>query len=134
VKTKVLLSRCEAEKIQNAFFGFKMIPKNKIKKIILGMIEKIKKEYKPEKIILFGSYAYGNPTIHSDIDMMIIKRTKKRRIHRCVDVRRIVYDPNRGIPFSPLVFTPGEIQQRVSLGDQFIREILQKGKVLYEKE
>jgi predicted nucleotidyltransferase len=110
-----------------------MKPKKKITKIILKMVEKIKREYKPEKIILFGSYAYGKPTIHSDIDIMVIKRTNKKRIHRCVDVRRIVYDPNRGIPFSPLVFTPGEIQKRISLGDQFIREILQKGKVLYEK-
>ncbi|MGB8657809.1 MAG: nucleotidyltransferase domain-containing protein [Candidatus Zixiibacteriota bacterium] len=111
-----------------------MMPRKKITEIILEIVEKIKKGYKPDKIILFGSYAGGKPTIHSDIDIMIIKRTNKKRIHRCVDVRRIVYDPNRGIPFSPLVFTPGEIQRRVSLGDQFIREILQKGRVLYEKK
>jgi len=111
-----------------------MIPKKKITKVILEMAEKIKKEYKPEKIILFGSFAYGMPTRDSDIDMLIVKRTKKKSMDRWFTLKKLCQDPNRGIPFSPLVFTPKELKYRLSLGDYFIKEILEKGKILYERK
>lgn len=53
-----------------------------IRQIILRMVEKIAKEYQPRKIILFGSYAYGEPTQDSDVDLLIIKNTDKRPIDR----------------------------------------------------
>jgi len=111
-----------------------MIPKKKITKVILDMAEKIKKEYKPEKIILFGSFAYGMPTRDSDIDMLIVKRTKKKSMDRWFTLKKLCQDPNRGIPFSPLVFTPKELEYRLSLGDDFIKEILEKGKILYKRK
>ena len=61
----------------------------KYKKTILEITEKIKKKYRPEKIILFGSYAYGEPDEDSDIDLFIIKNTRKRRIYRFVEVKKI---------------------------------------------
>jgi predicted nucleotidyltransferase len=88
----------------------------------------------PEKIILFGSYAYGNPTEDSDIDLLIIKETdKKRRVDRFVEVQSIVYDGQSELPVSPLVLTKEELQERLSMGDDFIKEIVKKGKMLYEK-
>jgi len=101
------------------------------RKIILGIVEKIKKDYQPEKIILFGSYAHGLPDRDSDIDMLIIKDTKERLIDRMVAVSRIVSDPEMLIPFEPIVLTPDELSQRLKTGDQFIKGILEKGEPLH---
>lgn len=106
----------------------------KYKKTILEITEKIRKRYNPDKIILFGSYAYGKPGNDSDIDLFIIKNTRKRRIDRFVEVKRIAYDPERNIPFSPLVYTSKEIKERLALGDDFVAEILERGKVLYARQ
>jgi predicted nucleotidyltransferase len=111
-----------------------MVKSKKIRKLILDIAEKIKKNYNPEKIILFGSFAYGKPIKDSDIDMLIVKRTKKKSMDRWMEVRKMMHDPNRGIPFSPLILTPEELKYRLSLGDDFFREILDRGKILYERK
>jgi predicted nucleotidyltransferase len=103
-----------------------------VEQTILTIVEKLKKEYKPDKIILFGSYAYGRPDRDSDIDMCIIKETQERPIDRRVAVARIVADPKRLIPFEPLVLSPREVTERLRAGDQFLQEILDRGEVLYE--
>ncbi|MBI4649304.1 MAG: nucleotidyltransferase domain-containing protein [Bacteroidia bacterium] len=107
--------------------------KEKIQIILSEIIEKLKSEYKPLKIILFGSYAYGNPTEDSDIDLLILKNTNKRRVDRFVQVKRIIYNPNHKIPVSPLIYTPSELEERLKIGDDFIKEIIQKGKIFYDK-
>lgn len=104
-----------------------------VKNILSEIVEKLKSEYKPLKIILFGSYAYGNPTEDSDIDLLILKDTNKRRVDRFVQVKRIIYNPNCKIPVSPLVYSPEELEERLRIGDDFIKEIIQKGTILYEK-
>jgi predicted nucleotidyltransferase len=98
--------------------------------IIKKIVRKIKKEYQPEKILLFGSYAYGNPGKDSDIDLFIIKESNKRRIERFCEVRRIVRDI-MGVSIQPVVFTRSEIEKRLQIGDDFIVEILKYGKVLH---
>lgn len=109
-----------------------MIANKRIRKKIVEATERIKKEYQPEKIILFGSYAYGHPTEDSDIDLFIIKETSKRRIDRFCEVCRIIRDI-KGIPIQPVVFTKRELQKRLELEDDFINEILTEGEVLYEQ-
>ena len=110
-----------------------MTYKKEIELTVQKIAQKIQTHYKPEKIILFGSYAYGKPNRDSDIDMFIVRGTTKRRIDRFVEVKKLVYDANRRIPFSPIVYTPREVKQRLSLGDDFVKEILDKGRVLYAK-
>jgi len=107
--------------------------KEEVKTILSEIIEKLKRDYKPLGITLFGSYAYGNPTEDSDIDLLILKDTKNRRVDRFVQVKRIIYNPNCKIPVSPLVYTPEELKERLRIGDDFLKEIIQKGVVLYEK-
>lgn len=68
-----------------------MTRNRKTKNTIFKIVEKIKKEYRPEKIILFGSYAHGTPNKNSDVDLFILKSTKKNRIDRFVEVKRIIY-------------------------------------------
>lgn len=63
--------------------------------------------------------------------MLIIKETNKRFIDRWIEVRRIISDSTRRIAIETLVLTPQEISERLACGDQFIAEILEKGKVLY---
>jgi len=104
-----------------------------IKKIILEVVGKLRSEYEPIKIILFGSYAYGNPTKDSDIDLLILKNTDKRRADRFVEVKRIIYNPDLKIPISPLVYTPEELEERLKIGDDFVKEIVRKGVIIYER-
>jgi len=101
--------------------------------ILSEVVKVLKRGYKPLRIILFGSHAYGTPTEDSDIDLLIVKNTKRRRGDRIVIVKRLLYDPNREIPISPLIYTPSELEERLKLGDNFIQEVLQKGIILYEK-
>lgn len=107
---------------------YKTITKNKI---VLQIARKIRNRYKPEKIILFGSYAYGKPKRDSDIDLLIIKKTKQRHIDRSVRIREIVKQENRLVPIEPLVYTPKEINERLKLEDDFIKKIYEKGIILY---
>ena len=104
-----------------------------IERIISEIIEKLKNQYKPLKIILFGSYAYGKPSKDSDIDLLILKRTTKRKVDRFVEVKRIIYNPEHRVPISPLIYTPEELEERLKIGDDFIKEILRKGIVVYER-
>ncbi len=108
-----------------------MISSKKVKTIIQNMVKKLKINYAPQKIILFGSYAYGNPRANSDIDLFIVKETSERFIDRWLTVRRILTDPTRTIPLETLVLTPQELSERLTRGDQFLAEILEKGEVLY---
>jgi uncharacterized protein len=108
-----------------------MKPSKEIRSEIDKIIRQIVVAYQPEKIILFGSYAYGKPRADSDLDLLIIKKTGERFIDRWTNVRKIVSDPERSIPFEPLILTPHELEERLARGDQFIEEIMTKGEVLY---
>ena len=110
-----------------------MVKDRKIRKLITEVVTKIKTEYDPEKIILYGSYAYGKPTADSDVDLFIIKNTDKRRVDRFVEVKTLIYDPARRIPISPMVYTPEEVEKRLAIGDQFVEEVLTRGEVLYAR-
>jgi predicted nucleotidyltransferase len=108
-----------------------MVASKEAQRIIQDILEKLLAGYAPQKVILFGSYAYGNPRPDSDIDLLIIKDTSERFIDRWVTVRRILSDPQRKAPLETLVLTPREVSGRLAVGDQFLAEILEKGEVLY---
>ena len=99
--------------------------------VIQDILEKLVASYAPQKVILFGSYAYGEPDEDSDIDLLIVKDTDKRPIERWMEVKRLLRDRNRRISVSPLVYTPKELEERLAIKDFFIQEVLEKGKVLY---
>lgn len=108
-----------------------MVVSKQIRTEIEKLVRKIVEGYSPERIILFGSYAYGKPDSESDIDFLIIKKTSERFIDRWTSIRHIVSDPKRTVPFEPIVLTPEEVEQRLAVGDQFIEEIITKGEVLH---
>ena len=110
-----------------------MVTDRKMRKLISEVVDRIKEKYEPEKIILYGSYAYGKPTEDSDIDLFIVKDTDKRRVDRYVEVSRLLAEREADISISPLVYTPKEVEERLALGDDFVEEILTRGKVLYAR-
>lgn len=108
-----------------------MMASNEVREVIQDIVDKLLAGYTPQKVILFGSYAYGSPRPDSDIDLLIIKETGERFIDRWVTVRRLLSDPGRIVPLETLVLTPQEVSNRLAVGDQFLAEILEKGEVLY---
>ena len=94
-------------------------------------IQKIIQELNPEKIVLFGSYAYGTPNPHSDVDLLVIMKTRSSHKDRSWAVSRLLLP--RPFPVDILVKTPQEIEKALELGDFFVKEILTRGKVLYER-
>jgi predicted nucleotidyltransferase len=103
----------------------------RVQKTLDEIVRRLVAEYQPETIILFGSYAYGEPTEDSDIDLHIIMETTERAIDLVTSVIRLTSDALRDIAFEPLIFTPQELEQRLRIGDQFVAEIVDKGEVLY---
>lgn len=103
---------------------------NQFKKEIKKITKDIIRKYKPEKIILFGSFAWGKPTRDSDVDLLIIKKTRKKWLERQIEVGKII---DGEIATDTLIHTPSEIKRRLELGDFFYQNILKKGKLLYEK-
>ena len=89
----------------------------------------VAREFHPQKIILFGSYAYGNPTEDSDVDLLVIMPFDRRRGRKSLEIRQRV---SADFPLDLIVRTPDFIAQRLEWGDCFTREIVSKGKVLYE--
>lgn len=98
--------------------------------LLRNIVKVLVAKYQPEKIILFGSYAYGQPDAASDIDMLILKETDKSFSRRWAEVCELTADIVGTVPFSPLVLTSKELE-RCAKGDQFFEEILTKGRVLY---
>jgi len=94
---------------------------------------RIGEAFRPRRVILFGSYAYGTATEDSDVDLLVILPFRggsmREAARRSVEIR-LRTRPSFAVDL--IVRTPGKVRQRLSMGDCFIREILEKGKVLYE--
>jgi len=101
--------------------------------LLQEILERIVRGYTPERVIIFGSYAYGEPDEESDIDLLIIKKTEQRPIERWTELKRMLRDQGRLISVSPLVYTPQEVEERLAMGDMFLEEVLERGKTLYER-
>lgn len=94
---------------------------------LMAITKRLKEGYGAVEVILYGSHAKGTAGEDSDIDLLIISDVKERFFERQATVRRLLRDLKRGVPVSPIVLTPREIEERVRYGDQFINEILETG-------
>lgn len=95
------------------------------------LAQEIAKNYKPEKIILFGSAVRGDYHANSDIDLLVIKKSDKKKAYRIKEVFESLRNVPRNYPLDPIVYTPTEIEERLALGDYFVKRILSEGKTLY---
>lgn len=98
---------------------------------IRKLCKRIAEAYQPEKIILFGSHAYGKPTPESDVDLLIVMDYEGRPIEQILKIHR---ELDIVTPVDLLVYTPKEVDERLQDGDMFIVDIIRRGKVLYEGE
>ncbi|MDO9399146.1 MAG: nucleotidyltransferase domain-containing protein [bacterium] len=92
--------------------------------------DQIVKEYNPQKIILFGSYAKNCQKENSDADLVVIKNTKDRMFKRMEKISKVIHSP---LGTDVLIYTPKEWQKRVDEEDYFLMEIQKTGKIIYEK-
>jgi predicted nucleotidyltransferase len=92
---------------------------------------RIAEAVRPEKIILFGSWARGERGPHSDIDLLIIQESDLSRPQRYAQVRRLFW--GMGVPMDILVYTPEEFARYQSVPGSFTHTVAREGKVLYAR-
>ena len=96
---------------------------------IHALVERIVQAYHPERIVLFGSYAYGTPTVNSDVDLLVVLPFEGKGSRKAVEILNTL-EPEFSVDL--LVRTPEQVRQRLAWNDFFLREVIEKGKILYE--
>src|SRR5437899_6658456 len=119
------MSRTQPIPAEPRYYHGADVPMRLIRRFARQMAER----FQPEKIILFGSYAYGTPHADSDVDMLVIMPARNQ-IDQAVQIDRVLDPP---FPLDLIVRTPKNMKWRLEEGDSFLREIVTRGKVLYEK-
>ena len=98
---------------------------------IRAMATHIAEHFDPEEIILFGSHAYGRPDGWSDVDLLVIMDTPKGEMETALEVSESL--PPLSFSVDIIVRSRSVLEKRKKMGDWFLREVTQKGKVLYER-
>jgi predicted nucleotidyltransferase len=93
-------------------------------------VNSIVEQFRPERVILFGSYAYGQPQPESDVDLLVIMDTSLKEVEQAVQICQAVM-PRYGLDL--IVRTPANLKRRLALGDLFLHEVVSRGEVLYER-
>jgi len=112
--------------IGRATLGF-MIAARRIKKYV----DELVREFSPERVVMFGSHASGKPQADSDVDLLVVMKHRGAAAEQAARIRRRI---RAGFPLDIIVRSPAVLQRRVAMGDGFIREILETGKVLHETD
>jgi len=109
--------------------GVRLVPRRDIKSVC----EELGRRFKPERTVLFGSYAYGQPTPHSDVDLLVITPLKRgeRAGQRAACMRQELDAP---FAMDLLVRTPQFIAERLAERDMFVEQVMSRGLVMYEGE
>ena len=102
-----------------------------VRKQIKDLCEQIVRAVRPQQIILFGSYAYGQPTEESDVDLLVVMPFEGHPHEQAFRIRKEI---DHRIPMDLLVRTPEFIADRIAMGDFFMLEIVEQGKVIYEAD
>jgi predicted nucleotidyltransferase len=103
-----------------------MVAANKIDAFAREVAEK----FRPQKIVLFGSYAHGHPNEDSDVDLLVIMEHKGKSSAQALAIRKAV---RRSFPLDLIVKTPRETKARLKQQDVFITSALTEGRTLYER-
>jgi predicted nucleotidyltransferase len=91
-------------------------------------VDRIVERFHPEKVILFGSHAYGRPHLDSDVDLLVVMPAKNE-ISQSIRIRQAFHTP---FPMDLLVYRPETLAKRLSWNDWFLIEVIEKGIVLYD--
>lgn len=96
---------------------------------IRAFVDQVVRRFRPGKVILFGSYAYGEPTEDSDVDLMVILPHRGPAARMATRIRLAC---PRTFPMDLVVRTPSEVHRGIRSGDPLLREVMEKGVVLHE--
>ena len=99
---------------------------------IRALAKHIAEKFQPEEIILFGSHAYGKPQPWSDVDLLVVMDTPKGELETSLEIHRSLPPIKFGLDI--IVRSRSVIERRKKLGDWFLIDITEKGKVLYERD
>lgn len=88
------------------------------------------RKFRPERVILFGSYANGRPTEDSDVDLLVVMDHPGRDVEQAFAIRRAV---KRSFPLDLVVRKPSELRRRLRQKDTFLTSICSTGKTLYDR-
>jgi predicted nucleotidyltransferase len=93
-------------------------------------VRELARTFKPERVVLFGSYAEGQPTGDSDVDLLVVMQHKGRDVEQAVAIRRAI---PRTFPLDLVVRTPAGLRRRLRQNDTFLTSIWRTGKTLYDR-
>lgn len=114
---------------------FQVPPLDKRKRIPMRTIRAIAKhiaeKFDPEQIILFGSHAYGKPAAWSDVDLLVVMDTPNGEMETSLEIRKTL--PLLTFGLDIVVRSRAVLERRKRLGDWFLIDITEKGKILYER-
>jgi uncharacterized protein len=96
---------------------------------IQAYADEVARRFQPERIILFGSHAYGRPTPDSDVDLLVIMPHEGRPPEQAAKIRDAVRAP---FALDLLVRSPQRLRERLAMNDCFLREIVANGRPLHE--
>lgn len=113
----------QSEEVNNAL-------KREFEQKLKQVINKVIVEFQPEMIILFGSYAWGNPNIDSDVDLFVVKETDNTR-DTARYISRTLFP--RPFPIDLVIYTPSQVEKKRN-HSFFLDDILNNGKILYDKQ
>lgn len=100
------------------------------RKAIQTYVDEVAREFRPERVILFGSYAYGKPTPDSDVDLLVVMPYRGSSLAQAYRIRdRLGYS---GFPMDLLVRTPKQARRARFGADPCLYEAVNRGKVVYE--
>ena len=102
-----------------------MVARDAIQQFCQDLVE----AFHPQKVVLFGSYAYGNPGEHSDVDLLVVMPLEGSSARMSAEILRRMSPRS---PLDVLVRSPETLAERLDAGDFFLAEIIAKGIVLYE--
>lgn len=96
---------------------------------IRDFVRSLVAQFRPERVILFGSYAKGRPRPDSDVDMLVVLDFKGKNLHKAVEIIATL-QPRFGVDL--ILKTPKQIDERLRSHDIFLKDVTRNGKVLYE--
>jgi uncharacterized protein len=97
---------------------------------IRDVSERIAQQFAPDRIILFGSYAYGSPNEGSDVDLLVVMPFEGKPYRKAAEIAAAVH---AGFPLDILARRPDDVERRYREADPLIREVLDRGRVLYDR-
>ena len=95
--------------------------------VLQRIADRLRERLGATRVIVYGSVARGEATLHSDVDLLIVAPSTESSYWRMAHARAAIRDLSRGLPIAPIVLTPDDVARQLERGDPFLREIIEQG-------